>query len=119
MNLRVVSTQHIWSNIDSGIAGLLLELFPENLERVNPNAISPGQRDLPGAIPRRGDRPAPPKTTEYDVVTSLDGIGVNIRIKRPSGEIVLFGGDPTRAPAEVPAEVRAHYAQVYRPRARQ
>ena len=115
MDLKVLSTGKTFRRIDTGVAALLLEMFPAAIERVNePNTISPGQRELASALPSPGNRPAPPKETLYDVVPAWFG-GFHIRIRRPSGEIQEFGGDPAAAPKEVPASVVEQYRQMQGP----
>jgi hypothetical protein len=96
MDLRVISTNHRYYQIDvEALCHILLELFPENVERIHP-------------VPRQPGHPVALPATEYGVVMNPGGTGFCIRIKNDRTS-TYFAGDPKDAPKDIPASVVDEY----------
>jgi len=91
-DLRVKSTGKEFRRIDEGTAKLLEELFPENIERINPTHQRPVAANAAGAVIANPQKPI------WGIFTAPISGNVSISCKYLRGEH-WFDGPPERAAA--------------------
>ncbi|MBZ5512591.1 MAG: hypothetical protein LAN70_15675 [Acidobacteriia bacterium] len=89
MDLQVISTQHKFYRVDvDALCHILLELFPENLKRINPAPVN--LAGLHGNV----QVPRPAVASEWGLAKSYGDINkvVGLQITLAGGEVLAVGG---------------------------